>query len=250
MFDAYARYYDAFYQGKDYAAEAAFVLSRLAAFGCKPGSLLDLGCGTGRHCREFAAAGAEVVGVDISERMIAEAEARRAGEPMIRFQLGDVRVVRLKRCFDAAVSLFHVMSYQTSNQDLAQAFACVAAHLEPGGLFLFDFWHGAGVLSDPPARRVRSLHHKGAAIERIATPDVDASANVVSVRYAITVADEENGASESFEELHRMRYLFWPEIQLLAEAAGFEPLECHPWMQDRDLAQTDWYAYALLRRRP
>jgi len=250
VFDAYARYYDAFYQGKDYAAEAAFVLSRLVAHGREPVSLLDLGCGTGRHCLEFAARGAEVVGVDISPRMIAEATARKPAGQAVRFRLGDARHVRLERSFDAVVSLFHVMSYQTANQDLFQAFGTAAEHLEAGGLFLFDFWHGAGVLSDPPTRRERSLRHQGAAIERIATPDMDASANVVNVRYAIKVEDEASGQSECFEELHRMRYLFWPEIMALAEAAGFEPLECRPWMQDRVLGLNDWYAYALLRRRP
>jgi len=248
VFDAYARYYDAFYRDKDYAAEAAFVLSRLGVHGCRPRSLLDLGCGTGRHCLEFSAQVPEVVGLDVSARMIEEAQARNGGLAP-RFLLGDARTARLERSFEAVVSLFHVMSYQTANEDLAAAFATAAAHLGAGGLFLFDFWHGAGVLSDPPTLRVRTLRHEGAVIERTARPSVDPLANVVTVRYGITVQDEASAQRESFEEIHRMRYLFWAEIRSLAAAAGFEPLECRPWMQDRDLGLGDWYAYALLRRR-
>jgi SAM-dependent methyltransferase len=248
VFDAYARYYDALYRDKDYAAEAAFVLSRLNAHGCRPSSLLDLGCGTGRHCLEFAAQMPEVVGIDISARMIDEAQARATG-PWPRFSLGDVRSARLGQRFAAVVSLFHVMSYQTADEDLAAAFATAAAHLDPGGLFLFDFWHGAGVLSDPPTRRVRTLRHDGAVIERTAEPATDPLANVVTVRYGVTVRDQDGGRTERFEEVHCMRYLFWAEIRALAEAAGFEPLECRPWMQERELAVGDWFAYALLRRR-
>ena len=37
------------------------------------------------------------------------------------------------------ISLFHVMSYQTTNADLLAVFATAAAHLRPGGLFLFRF---------------------------------------------------------------------------------------------------------------
>lgn len=180
--------------------------------------------------------------------MIEEAQARNGGLAP-RFLLGDARTARLERSFEAVVSLFHVMSYQTANEDLAAAFATAAAHLGAGGLFLFDFWHGAGVLSDPPTLRVRTLRHEGAVIERTARPSVDPLANVVTVRYGITVQDEASAQRESFEEIHRMRYLFWAEIRSLAAAAGFEPLECRPWMQDRDLGLGDWYAYALLRRR-
>lgn len=249
MFDAYARYYDAFYADKDYAAEAAFVLSRLEAHGCRPGSQLDLGCGTGRHCLEFASTVGQVVGIDRSEPMIRAAQARLApGREGVRFCLGDVRQARLGVRFDAVVALFHVLSYQTENADLAATFATAAAHLNPGGLFCFDFWHGPGVLSDPPAVRVRRLHAADCSITRVAEPTLDPLRNLVDVVYTITVQENASGRVEEFKETHRMRYLFWPEIQALAETSGFEPLECGPWMAQRPVGLADWYACGVLRR--
>ena len=42
----------------------------------RPGRLIDLGCGTGRHLLPFAQRGFAVVGVDLSEHMLAEASRK------------------------------------------------------------------------------------------------------------------------------------------------------------------------------
>ena len=56
----YSQYYDLFYHEKNYKAEAAFVTDLLGRYGIVGGHLMDLGCGTGRHAAEFAAAGFSV----------------------------------------------------------------------------------------------------------------------------------------------------------------------------------------------
>ena len=49
-------------------------------------SVLDLGCGYGWHCRYFAENGASrVLGIDLSERMLAEARSR-ANPPAIEYR--------------------------------------------------------------------------------------------------------------------------------------------------------------------
>lgn len=64
VFGDYARYYNVLYQDKDYAGEADFVLSCLKRRHEAPRTLLDLGCGTGRHALEMARRGVSVTGVD------------------------------------------------------------------------------------------------------------------------------------------------------------------------------------------
>lgn len=57
-----------------------------------PGTLLDLGCGTGRHVAHFARRGFSVTGVDLSDHMLAEARHKIAGEGlMARLIKGDIR---------------------------------------------------------------------------------------------------------------------------------------------------------------
>ena len=60
--------------------------------------MLELGCGTGRVLVEIARAGVEIVGVDLSEEMLARAEERLAAEPAevrerVRLIHGDLRTV-------------------------------------------------------------------------------------------------------------------------------------------------------------
>lgn len=49
-----------------------------------------------------------------------------------------MRSLDLGQLYDAAIMMFAVLSYQTTNDDLAAAFACVRRHLAPGGLLVAD----------------------------------------------------------------------------------------------------------------
>jgi SAM-dependent methyltransferase len=69
-------------------------------------SILDIGCGTGRHAIEFARRGYKVTGVDISSGMLAEAEkaARKAGVEVVWIQ-ADATKFTSSTLFDAALCL-------------------------------------------------------------------------------------------------------------------------------------------------
>ena len=81
IFGDYARYYDVLYQDKDYAGEADFVLSCLVRRQGEPRTLLDLGCGTGRHGLEMARRGVSVTGVDMSATMLEMGRQALAAAP-------------------------------------------------------------------------------------------------------------------------------------------------------------------------
>ena len=130
VFGKYSRYYDLLYRDKDYAAEAEFVRGMLQKHRPDAHSLLDLGCGTGRHAALLARAGYTVTGVDRSQEMLEVARSQDA-LPGLDFVRGDLRGIRLGRKFDVVLSLFHVMSYQTSNADLDATFATASAAPAP-----------------------------------------------------------------------------------------------------------------------
>ena len=221
VFDAYASYYDLLYRDKDYAGEAKYVLALLSQQGVQAGTLLELGCGTGRHAEHFGRAGFGVHGVDLSAKMIATAMQRLGTSPSGHcFEVGDVRSLQLDREFDVVVSLFHVISYQCSNSDLDQTFATAARHLRRGGAFVFDFWYGPGVLTDLPAIRVKEMSDDSCDVMRIAEPHLLPNDNCVDVQYRILVTERTTAKAHRIEEVHRMRYLFLPELQRLAADHG------------------------------
>ena len=250
VFDAYARYYDLLYRDKDYAAEAKYVAARIREHAPQAKRILELGCGTGVHAEHLARLGYIVHGVDLSEAMIASAEARKvflqadiAGR--LSFGLGDVRTVRTGETYDAVISLFHVMSYQTSNADLEAAFETASVHLSPGGLFLFDFWYGPAVLMQRPEVRIKRLEDDDIKVTRIAEPVMHVNENVVDVNYAMLIEVKATGKVEAVQETHRMRYLFLPEIARFTEPKKWTDPKFFCWLELKQLTQEDWSGCAL-----
>jgi SAM-dependent methyltransferase len=244
----YAAYYDLVNQGKDYAAECRYVLDLAEVDGAL--NILELGCGTGGHAEQFARLGHSVFGVDLSAEMIRIASERRAALPgdladHIDFAQGDLREFRSGAKYDLVVSLFHVMSYQVTNQDLRSAFECARAHLDRGGLFVFDFWHGPGVLHELPESRQKTVADKNAEVTRRSTPNLDPSRNRVDVHFDIEMKSLDSGQTKRFDETHSMRYLFIPEIEALSDGL-FRPVGTHAWLGDSTPGLDDWLAVAVL----
>lgn len=252
LFDVYARYYDLLYRDKDYAVEAEYVASRIREHAPQTKRILELGCGTGAHAEQLARMGYTIHGVDLSEAMLARAEARKASLPpevaaRLSFGLGDVRTVRTGETYDAIISLFHVMSYQTTNADLEAAFRTAAVHLETGGLFLFDFWYGPAVLTQKPEVRVKRLEDDEIKVTRIAEPLMHVNENVVDVNYTVFIELKATGEVEQVSETHRMRYLFLPELSYFVDPESWTDFTSLGWMRLDKLGQDDWAGIAFAK---
>jgi len=102
----------------------------------RPGtSVLDVGCGVGRWCRELARRGARVTGVDFSPTMIAEARRRAAARGVLarcRFLVQDLAHLDAGEKFDLVLSVT-VLQHVLDPQALRGALSRMAAHLARGG---------------------------------------------------------------------------------------------------------------------
>ncbi len=99
----------------------------------QPGErILDVGCGTGHLTAQIAACGVEIVGIDKSPGMIAEA---RRLYPHLRFEVADAANVAFNTPFDAIFSnaALHWMT------EPERVVACMARALKPGGRFVAEF---------------------------------------------------------------------------------------------------------------
>jgi len=252
VFVAYSKYYDLLYMDKDYQSEADFVDSLIQEYAPDSKSILDLGCGTGRHDVFLAQKGYSVTGVDFSEDMLALARSSLASLELqasaLNFLQGDIRTIRLGQQFGSVISLFHVMSYQTTNEDLKAAFMTAKGHLAPGGIFIFDFWYGPAVLTNRPVVRVKRMEDNECKVIRIAEPVIHANENIVDVNYTVVMRNKNTDAVQDIQETHSMRYLFLPEIKALLADAGLELCEVGEWMTGNKPGFASWSVYCVARR--
>lgn len=250
----YSRFYDRFYEEKDYPGEARFVLDRVTQGVPQSGpmTILDLGCGTGRHDIELLRAGHRVHGVDLSSQMLEIARARVSeNTPALAeratFQVGDIRDVSAGDTFDAVFCLFHVLCYLHRDEDILAAFANARRHAKPGAAYLFDFWQGAAVLADPPSLREKTIATPQTQVRRISRPDWDRTKSQVEINYTIEMTDKTTGKIQIEHERHVLRYLFPEEVREWLAASGFEVVEIGEWMTAQPLTTRSFSAYALAR---
>jgi SAM-dependent methyltransferase len=102
------------------------------------GSILDLACGTGILTAHLASIFPEVIGLDLSETMLAKAREHCYWKKKVKFFQGDFRDFHLHRQFDIVVCALNSLNYVGNAGDLQAVFKCAAEHLRPDGLFLFD----------------------------------------------------------------------------------------------------------------
>jgi SAM-dependent methyltransferase len=248
VFGDYARYYDLLYREKDYARESAYIDRLIRQHRPDAASILNLGCGSGKHDRELARLGFAVTGIDFSDEMLDSARSAAGGNDMLKYAHGDVRSVRLEETFDVVVSLFHVMSYLVTNEDLAAAFATARHHLNPGGIFIFDCWYGPGVLTDRPVVRVKELEDEKIHVTRIASPVMHPSENCVDVNYQMLIRQKSDGVVGEIRESHRMRYLFVPEVDRMLAESGLDLCVSQEWLTAAPLALTSWNALFIAQK--
>lgn len=251
IFDQYAEYYNLFYENKHYSKEVAYLCQLIEEF--RPGSrsLLELGCGSGKHAAYFADNGYDIFGVDQSPEMISQAQSlKNTLDPELHdrlaFEVADITKLEFGgssgRTWDVALSLFHVVSYLTTNEKLLAMLNCVRDHLKPDGLFIFDCWYGPGVLTTLPESRQKHLENDLISVVRTAEPIMEIDKNQVNVNYEIEITNKSDGEKQRIEEVHSMRYLFEPEIALMLELSGFKLCECHEWESRKPAGLDSWYA--------
>jgi SAM-dependent methyltransferase len=252
VFGEYASFYDALYRDKDYQAECDYLATTFARFEARATrTILDLGCGTGNHDLPLTRMGYQVEGVDRSEEMVTQARSKAVTAGLdAEFLTGDVRDFNLSRAFDAVISMFAVISYQCTNEDLLGMMRTARRHLEPGGLFVFDGWFGPAVLMDRPVESSKVVQgENGEIIERHASPVLDVVGHTVEVRYRVT-RRRDGSVVETIAEAHKMRFLFPQEIALMLEWAGFDLLAMGPFMDlDGVLSGETWNLSVVARAR-
>ncbi len=140
LFDQYADYYNQHLKGKlNYNVPG---LMRVAVGQClsaspKAGRVLDLGCGTGLCGVVFRDLALELVGVDISSKMLAQAKTLDTYEQLVEMDIKNYLAQPMLLPFNIMIA-GDVLVY---HGDLTQLFEHISEKLLPDGLFTFSIEH-------------------------------------------------------------------------------------------------------------
>jgi SAM-dependent methyltransferase len=239
----YAATYDALYRDKDYDGEVALVRRLFREHGeGEIRSVLDLGCGTGSHAIRLAGLGYEVVGVERSAAMLEVARSKSAD---LELHQADIRDVELGRTFDAALLLFAVLGYLTSDEDVLAALRTARRHLWRAGLLVLDVWYGPAVLHQRPSPGFARIPLERGVLLRSVRSELDQERHLCRVRYELKRVEGEL-VVEHAEEEHLVRFFFPDELASLLERSGFSLVRLAAFPEiDREPDETTWNALAV-----
>jgi SAM-dependent methyltransferase len=220
----FARYYDLIYHGLvDYDRDVDFLERAFHRFRHTPKTILDLGCGTGNHDLPLARRGYRVTGIDQSREMLALARKKAVGvRERPRFVHGDMRTFRLGRTFDAAICMFGAFGYLLTQNDALHALRSILAHLEPNGLFVFEFWHGPAARPSPFQSWIH-LRKKGIEIVRLDEARFDPRTGRLPVEFRFFVLGGGRVLDE-FVEHHTIQTYTVRGMRTLLRRGGFDLL--------------------------
>lgn len=155
QYSALAPYYEELNSEVDYSEWTNFLTGLFEKYCAKkPELVLELACGTGAFTRQLADRGYDMIGIDISDEMLAEASrmeyendecdgnlskrrtSRHRPKPLYLCQ--DIRSFELYGTVNAAICCLDGINYLTGRDDLDKCFSSLHTYLEPGGIFIFD----------------------------------------------------------------------------------------------------------------
>jgi len=123
----------------DYKLWVEYIEQIFSANGIKHSLVLDLACGTGSVCTEMSKKGYEMIGIDISEDMLACAKNKAvANDCDILYIEQDITKFELYGTVNAILCLMDSINYITNKKSLLRLFKLIDNYLEPDGIFIFD----------------------------------------------------------------------------------------------------------------
>ena len=230
IYDKFSKYYDELYSHLDYEAECEHLIKIFNRYCASPArSILDLGCGTGKHALILAEKGYHVTGIDMSKGQIESAKKKSEqsnARDNLDFIHSDMRDFSLEIQFDVSVSLFGSFCYLLEDDDTQRTLENIHNHLNEDGILVFEFWHIGGV---NPKASTGGYHTwtkyegENRKIIRLNTSIFNHETCTLDLQFDFYVIGNKNVIDE-FKETHKMRVFSISEIRSWLRTTGFKVL--------------------------
>ena len=197
------------------------------------GPVLELGVGTGRVAWALARAGLEVVGLDTSQPMLAQAEAKRAqmttlAQPLARFVRANMADFDLDRTFTLVLCAYRSFQALTSPEDQRRALQSVYRHLRSGGYFIVNLfdprldWCTPNAIRESVDSSVRHPITNNLVKVEVVNRRNDTFNQLFTECWRFTEIGAAGQVLRQEEEVLTLRWTYRQEMRYLFELVGFE----------------------------
>jgi len=226
-----ASVYDAYFDGV--AGDTAFYVNEAIASG---GTILEIGCGTGRITLPIAEAGLRIVGLDASPAMLRHARTKLLQttdeiRDRVRLVEGDMRHFDLHRRFKLIIIPYRTFMHLLTPQDQVSALMTLREHLKPNGRLIFNIYD--------PMRELANAEHATSGVERQFdaefthpltgnrvkawyTRRLDIMSQIIEQRFYFEEYTSDGAVASQFESPLTLRYSHRFEMHYLLELCGYE----------------------------
>ena len=203
------------------------------------GSILDLGCGTGRVSLELAKAGYSVTGLDLSEPMLEIYRNKIKKLPDYireRMQIihGNMIGFSINNKFSLVIAPFRVFQVLTRDDDIRNCLACIRNHLDSNGVFIINVFQPRKAMDESWCykERIQWEHDDIGEGVHVVKKDygekIDTINQIIYPVFIYEVTDR-NGSTEKFTEHLELKYYYHEQLKTLLENNGFSVLEEYGW---------------------
>lgn len=217
-YTSFAQVYDMFMDNVSYDDWADYIEACLREHGVNEGTVLDLGCGTGKITRIMAEKGYDMIGVDLAMDMLDI--ACNTGPDSILYLMQDMRELELYGKVRAVYSTCDCFNYILEAEELLESFKCVREYLEEDGVFIFDM--------NTPYKYTQVLAENTFAENRDEGSfiwenyyDEEEQINEYDLTLFIAEDTDDGTLYRKFEETHYQKSYQPKKIKELLEKAGF-----------------------------
>ena len=194
------------------ASAAVSLIARLVPLNAGQ-RVLDLACGPGRHSQLIQAAGARVVGFDLSMPLLSRARHRTM--PPLSVVRGDMRSLPFAPAtFDLVVNLFTSFGYFADDTQHQSVLVGTGEVLTPGGRLVLDYFNSQSLLASLVEHEERKIGRQRVVIRRRLSED------------ARFVLKEMHLMDDGRRFMERVRLFSLQELEILVAGTGLSIERC------------------------
>jgi len=184
--------------------------------------VVDLACGTGTMTLLLSKMGYDMIGIDLSTDMLAEAQQKTyEAEQNILFLAQDMRQLDLFGTVDAAICVCDGINYIIEPKELDTVFDRVRLFLNPDGVFIFDMNTEYKFKEFLSNQSFEDKAKSGASYEWDNTYDEKTKINEYRVLFYDHTGQEDQEEIDSFTEVHKQRAYDRDDVVKKLLCAGF-----------------------------